>query len=79
MGHSLIQGICNCGSARDFYWGGGIRQRAFDGAEILQRLFVIAFEADGCEGEGVIVIDQVRVLRVEVAGHRVNLVRVLRF
>ena len=50
MGHSLIKGISNRGGTRNLHWRRGIRERALDGAEILQRLLVIAFEPDGCEG-----------------------------
>ena len=79
MGHSLIKSISNRGGARNLHRCGGIRKSALDGAEILQRLLIIAFQADSGESQRVISIDQVRVLRVEVTGHRVNLVRVLRF
>ena len=79
MGHSLIQGISNRGGTRNLHRCGGICESALDGAEILQRLLIIAFQADSGESQRVISIDQVRVLRVEVAGHRVNLVRILRF
>src|SRR5699024_5523026 len=75
-GHAGIESIGDGGGTSDFDIQGSICQRILDGAEVFECLFFIAGETNGDESGIAGVVEQIRILGIEITIDLGNFLRV---